>query len=809
MDQVAILNTVGQGPNPPMGGQQPPGDLIHLTGDSKVVDGRVKDGNGDDHDHQVTDEKVLVGAGHLNDDDEHDKEKLKSTDDLSEDGHIIRSGLDASQHLLSIRDDGDPAITFRSFILGTLMACFQASMHQIYLFKPTQASISGSFIVLILYFIGNGWAKFLPRGDHLEQRFREKNGNQGSLTFWIKLWKFVNPSTFGLKEHSIAAITAYGASNGAAAISVFTVQDLFYDIPLNATTVILSTLSIGLFGMGLTGVFRPITVWHVEAVYWTNIPTVKSLQTLHWDTLKDSKPLRVFWYSFTGMALYEFFPAYIFPWLNSVSIPCLASMKAKGSKAEILTNLFGGSLSNEGLGILNFSFDWQYITSAATSMPLQLQGNYAIGIVVCWIAFLAVYYGDAWGGRNLPFLSTSLRTSEGGKYVSTKVFVNGILDEQKLAEYGLPKVTSTYVWAMIAGNMAIGAVITHTFVFWGKDIWKSIKQSRKGVYEDRHHNAMLKYKEAPWYWYVALLVIAFVLGIVVVVKEKITLSVGSFIVSLVLGTAIAPFSTILYSRFGNGVATNQLMKMVAGLTSPGRPVANLYFSAWSHSVISQSLDLASDLKMGEYLKIPPQALWLTQVYGVILGAFINYVVMISVVNSHRDLLTNSNSGSSAWSPAYFQSQNTAATTWALADKLYGRSGEYFIVPLGLAIGAGAVILHRIFVIFVPRVGRCSTSDLNLPQFFAYAGYLGFNQTQSCVILSILGAGFFTQYYLRNYKPYFFKNYSYLITAAFDGGSLFVLFILSFAVFGAGGPSKPFPQWWGNNAAGNTDLCPSV
>lgn len=42
------------------------------------------------------------------------------------------------------------------------------------------------------------------------------------------------------------------------------------------------------------------------------------------------------------------------------------------------------------------------------------------------------------------------------------------------------------------------------------------------------------------------------------------------------------------------------MKIVAGAVLPGRPLANLYFSAWSHSVISQSLNMASDLKMGEY-----------------------------------------------------------------------------------------------------------------------------------------------------------------------------------------------------------------
>jgi len=48
------------------------------------------------------------------------------------------------------------------------------------------------------------------------------------------------------------------------------------------------------------------------------------------------------------------------------------------------------------------------------------------------------------------------------------------------------------------------------------------------------------YKEVPWYWYVALLVFSFVLGLVVVIKEDVTLPVWAYIVSLLLGSAIAP-----------------------------------------------------------------------------------------------------------------------------------------------------------------------------------------------------------------------------------------------------------------------------
>jgi len=57
---------------------------------------------------------------------------------------------------------------------------------------------------------------------------------------------------------------------------------------------------------------------------------------------------------------------------------------------------------------------------------------------------------------------------------------------------------------------------------------------------------------------------------------------------------------MLLSRFGNGIATNNLSKMMAGLLLPERPIGNMYFAAWSHNVISNTVGLCNDLKMGEY-----------------------------------------------------------------------------------------------------------------------------------------------------------------------------------------------------------------
>ena len=232
----------------------------------------------------------------------------------------------------------------------------------------------------------------------------------GKPPTWITIVSFLNYGEWSLKEHAICSITATSASNGAATIQVFAAQELFYDLPLSAATVILATVSIGLFGYGLAGIMRPINVWHIEAVYWSTIPTVKVLQGLHWQNLKENKTLRYFWYAFGSMFAYEFFPAYMFPWLNSVSIPCLAAMNATGAKATTLTNIFGGATNNEGLGLFNFGFDWQYVSDYQSNVCccdetdkdnntdyLFSNISTAQAAVPSGYRFLDLWPSDAWG----------------------------------------------------------------------------------------------------------------------------------------------------------------------------------------------------------------------------------------------------------------------------------------------------------------------------------------------------------------------------------------------------------------------------
>jgi hypothetical protein len=75
---------------------------------------------------------------------------------------------------------------------------------------------------------------------------------------------------------------------------------------------------------------------------------------------------------------------------------------------------------------------------------------------------------------------------------------------------------------------------------------KAFKSAKEGKFDDPHHAHMAKhYKEAPWWWYTIVLIVSFVLGLVVVLKENVTLPVWAYIVSLLTGAIIAPFVSLL------------------------------------------------------------------------------------------------------------------------------------------------------------------------------------------------------------------------------------------------------------------------
>ncbi|KAG5641164.1 hypothetical protein DXG03_005870 [Asterophora parasitica] len=148
---------------------------------------------------------------------------------------VVDSGRDVSRFVVDIRDDGDNALTFRSMVLGTVLAGLGAALCQIYLFKPVQMSVSTVFLLLVIYTFGNAWATFLPRKSWVEgTRFHGLG----------PVFHFINPGDFTLKEvsmlhehrcwcsgayaffnqHVVSSLMASTAAGGSTAVLNFAVQ---------------------------------------------------------------------------------------------------------------------------------------------------------------------------------------------------------------------------------------------------------------------------------------------------------------------------------------------------------------------------------------------------------------------------------------------------------------------------------------------------------------------------------------------------------------------------------------------------------
>jgi hypothetical protein len=130
----------------------------------------------------------------------------------------------------------------------------------------------------------------------------------------------------------------------------------------------------------------------------------------------------------------------------------------------------------------------------------------------------------------------------------------------------------------------------------------------------------------------------------------------------------------------------QLFQMLGSAVIPGSSQANMYFELYSGTALFQAAFMLSDLKLGQYTKLPPRITFTVQIIGTSVGALLNYVIMQSVVNNERTILLD-NQGTRTWSGQQVQTYNANAVLWgALGKEIYGPSGPYFIVPMGIVIG---------------------------------------------------------------------------------------------------------------------------
>lgn len=319
----------------------------------------------------------------------------------------------------------------------------------------------------------------------------------------------LNNGPFNMKEHTLIIIMANASFGGttAYATDVLLAQEVYYGQKFGWGYQLLLTITCQMLGLGLAGLTRKWLVEPAAMIWPSNLIITTMFETIH--TRKTPEQIashdtgtwkmgRYKWFLIVMLAIFvwEWFPLWIAPFLGAFTFVCWAV-----PNNAVVNQLFGGQT---GLALIPITFDWTIITAFVLSplvYPWFAIANTIIGVVLfTLITSLGVHYTGAFYSEYLPMSTGGSFDNTGAAYnVSRILNPEYTLDAQLYQEYSPLFLSTTFAMAYGLSFATIIAVVMHTGLYYGKDIWAKWKASR-GDGADCHQRMMMKYPEAPFWW---------------------------------------------------------------------------------------------------------------------------------------------------------------------------------------------------------------------------------------------------------------------------------------------------------------------
>ncbi|KAI8445089.1 putative oligopeptide transporter [Phakopsora pachyrhizi] len=699
-----------------------------------------------------------------------DEEKFKRSvqfDDRSPE--IIREPYhDDDGTNFPLEDDYDcKTITLRSSLVGLLMAILGASVAQLFVFKPVHMRLQPTFIQISCMLIGRAFAK-VPGGE-----------------WW-------NPGPFSIKESTFSGIVATSAGAGAFAIELLATEELYFDRVRNFWISLAILISSQLIGFGWAGLLQPILVYPEKVHYPDVLPSVALYYSMFSEGEEVKDQLRFFKRAFLWMGFYEIFPTYIAPAFQAISLFCLTLPKTKE-----ITHIFGGAKPFEGLGFLNISADWALVGAHGPFFtPLNAQLHHIAGVLFSLFIFSMVYtnnWFDAGVNQNFPFLSVSLLSSNGTAYPTRSAITqNGTADQTAIEEMGLPFFTSTYVIAQVFASLAAGSAVTHVILHNYDLMIDLFRKDGNQAGIDPHRIICKKYKDFPIWGFLSISVTSIGLALLAANIEYSGISNIGLLVAISLSSILTLAVGFLTAITGFHLQLGGVVQMLGGIMFPGNIFGNMWFTTYGASTVTQSMNMLKDLKLGQYMHLSQTSVVLAQIYGTLIGVFVNLGVMKALVNTQRDvlLLPDGNGVFSGFSIAAFETQSIS---WgAFSHSLYLINQKYFAIPAALAFG----LLLPFPGFIADKIWPDHRYDVINTPLFTGSIASGYSGATAGKLVNII-IGLMSQFWARKFKPKWFHKYNYVCSAALDGGAQVV--ILLFAIFFQGGDGYKvnFPTYFLN------------
>lgn len=138
---------------------------------------------------------------------------------------------------------------------------------------------------------------------------------------------------------------------------------------------------------------------------------------------------------------------------------------------------------------------------------------------------------------------------------------------------------------------------------------------------------------------------------------------------------------------------NILSELVAGAMFEGDPIAVLTALTYGGQIFLQSLNLVIDYKFGFYMRIPETEMFIGQVWGTLLGPFINLAVMRGVISAVGIPTLTGAIESVNWEAAQSRNFYSTSVLWGIIGpaNFFAKDSIYAWVYWGFLVGPVAVL----------------------------------------------------------------------------------------------------------------------
>ncbi|KAM5351104.1 hypothetical protein ACJ41O_003827 [Fusarium nematophilum] len=684
-----------------------------------------------------------------------------------------------------------PVGTFRVFFLGTVFAVSGTAIGQFFSLRMPSIAISTFVAQLLSMPLGMLMARWLPK-----RKFRLRS-----------LELSLNPGPFSQKEHLLIAIMANvsfgGGSVGAYIVTILQVLKLerFYGETILANSItwqIVTLISTQLLGYGCAGMARRFLVYPPAMIWQRTLPNLALTKALYKDNGEAGESVhgwtmsryRFFLVCFSSMFVWYWVPNFLVEALSLFNWPTWIS------PGNVNLALIAGATCGLGINPLP-TLDWNIAVHLGDPIvtPLFTHMNFAGGMALMgFIVVPLMYFNNVWAGGYFPINGNKMYDNTGGFYNVRRILnPDYTLNQTAYHEYSVPIVTTTQMLNYAAAFMLYVALPTHMFLWHRKEIASGLKsiwsrRSRQDEFRDVHNRLMSAYPECPQWWYLVILVVAFVLACVSVSLWPTGMPIWGIVLALVFTVILQIPIGMLAAITNMEVSTSLLAMVIGGYALEGRTIPNMIFKMFSFMSTHQSLTFVSDLKLAHYAKIPPRLAFAAQVYATLLAAFValgvNHWVLRSVEGvcqeGQRDRFT------CPFTHTYFIS----SVIWGVIGprRLFGTEGPYraitYSIPLGFVLPVVAYYAAR-------RWPRSLWRSVNIP--ILMAGPLGWapynwSYIQGTVVLALV----FNYLVKRRYTAWW-EKYAYVLTSSF----MAAIGISGLVMFFALQRANLRLDWWGN------------